>query len=71
MVFQEHRVRRLTEQVEALMAANRECDTMRRRQEAFLAHLIEKYQAGCYSRSKAFSFAIIFKITSARSSDIF
>lgn len=44
MVFQEQRVHRLREQVESMMEANRRCDVMRRRQEAFLGHLIEKYQ---------------------------
>ena len=44
MVFQERRVHRLREQVESMMEANRRCDVMRRRQEAFLGHLIEKYQ---------------------------
>ena len=44
MVFQERRVHRLREQVESMMEANRRCDEVRRRQEAFLGHLIEKYQ---------------------------
>ena len=44
MVFQERRVHRLREQVEAMMEVNRRCDVLRRRQEAFLGHLIEKYQ---------------------------
>lgn len=44
MVFQERRVHRLREQMESMMEANRRCDVMRRRQEAFLGHLIEKYQ---------------------------
>ena len=44
MVYQERRVHRLREQVESMMEANRRCDVMRRRQEAFLGHLIEKYQ---------------------------
>ena len=35
---------RLREQVESMMEANRRCDEVRRRQEAFLGHLIEKYQ---------------------------